>query len=534
MVTSMTNARSPRPAPLDSILLGRIEIEQGKPFTDIILRLLLIAPALSQDDRVGILVQCEGNAVLAEVCRSLFQGALDRSAARGDAVAEADRTWTTCVRINRDVVERADDACVWHETPLAARAIRDLYELLSFYGALYGQVEARASLIDILWEFARDVVPGTDKLIRRAVGLELLREGSSRLPTYRFGSNQFVDVLGVAEDHASRHLRPSTSSAPETHAEPIEDDRAGIVRLAPSVDPEPEPPEPAGVVVAPRIGGGTKGTSNRDVAAEFKDVIGRIYPLYPFPSDRRALVERAAAQAPHARRFFEDLVALQDTREHWALPPVLALGPPGGGKTTAIDDFFRSAGVHVERYACDGSSDNAAAGTPRRWNSGEVTLPLRAALTAGHANPAILWDEVNRAAGNSQSNGTLRDALTSMTERSNAVRYRDPYLEAETDLSYAQHMATANGLAGFPAQLADRFRVLHFPLPGPEHMPALARRMAVEIVRRQGLPDDVADLDRTDLAALAQNWPGGSLRSLQRLVEIAIRVRLTVPYETRH
>lgn len=524
-----------RPASLDDLLLGRLELEQGRPYVDVVLRLLRVAPSLSLKDRAGVLAECEGNSVLAEVVQSLLQGALTRAEAKGPDRADADRTWTVCVRLNWQVLHRheASGRDLWYETPVAARALRDLYELLCFYGALYGHAEARAALVDVLWDFARDVAPGTDRLVLRATGLELLSDGSPCLPSYRFGSDRFADVLGVAEDHARRHLRPE---APETHAEATDDDRAGIVRLAPSLDPEPEPPaaEPAGVVIAPRIGGGTKGTSNKDASAEFKDVIGRIYPLYPFPSDRRALVEQAAAQAPHARRFFEDLVALQDTREHWALPPVLALGPPGGGKTTALDDFFRSAGVHVERYACDGSSDNAAAGTPRRWNSGEVTLPLRAALTAGHANPAVLWDELNRAAGNSQSNGTLRDALTSMTERSNAARYRDPYLEAETDLSHIQHMATANGLAGFPAQLADRFRVLQFPLPGPEHMPVLARRMAVEIVRRQGLPDDVAELDRTDLAALAQNWPGGSLRGLQRLVEIAIRVRLTVPYETRH
>ena len=325
------------------------------------------------------------------------------------------------------------------------------------------------------------------------------------------------------------------------HAEAIEDDRAGLARIPASapeqgeLEPEPVAVPPGHVLVVPRIGGGTKGQSNRDAAAELKGVLGVPLPLYPFPRDRRALVEKAAAEAPHARAFFERLVALQDGREHWALPPVLALGDPGGGKTSALDAFLRGAGVYVERFACDGSSDSAAAGTPRRWLSSEVCLPLRATMTAMHANPAVLWDEINRAGGHRQgSGGTLRDALTSLTEPVNASRYRDPFVEAEVDISHVLHLATANSLIGVAPQVADRFTVLEFPLPTKQHLPVLARRMALDIVRRQGLPDEEGELDRAEIQALSEHWSGGSLRGLKKLVEVAVRARLTAPYETHH
>jgi len=334
--------------------------------------------------------------------------------------------------------------------------------------------------------------------------------------------------------------RAGRAAARETHADAIDDDRPPN-RLKPSVPdqgPEPDAPAvvpPGHVVVIPRMGGGSRGMAHKDVAAELKGVLGVPLPLYVFPSDRRALVEEAASEAPHARAFFERLVALQDTREHWALPPVLALGAPGGGKTTALDAFFRGAGVHVARYACDGSSDNAAAGTPRRWTSTEVNFPLRTAMDAGHANPACLWDEVNRAGGHRQgSGGTLRDALASFLEPANSCRYRDPCVEGEVDISYVLHVATANGTDGIAAQVLDRLTVLEFPLPGRHHMPVLARRMAVDIVRRQGLPDEEGELDRAELRALSEHWPGGSLRGLKRLVEVAVRARLTAPYATRH
>ncbi|MET7242945.1 AAA family ATPase, partial [Methylobacterium sp. EM32] len=336
-----------------------------------------------------------------------------------------------------------------------------------------------------------------------------------------------AEILGTRQGAAVRP-RP-------THAEMIEDDRAGLV-LGEEPDPEPEPePEPQapGVVLIHRLGGGARGTSNREVQAEYKDVVGRAFPLYAFPQDRRALVEEAAAEAPYARRFFEELVALQDGREHWALPSFLVIGGPGGGKTTAIDGIFRRCGLHVERVACDTSSDAAAAGTPRRWSSGEINLPLRASLLSGYANPVVLWDEISRAGGHTRgSGGTLRDALTTLLEPANSSRYRDPYLEADVDISHVIHAATANSTDGIAPQVLDRLRVLRFPLPGPEHMPVLARRMALDIVRRQGLPDDHGELDRSDLRSLAEHWQGGSLRALRRFVEVAVRFRLTGPYES--
>lgn len=366
---------------------------------------------------------------------------------------------------------------------------------------------------------------GARSLLARWGEIGTCRPGSPPLCVVQRALDLGAEILGTRQGAAVRP-RP-------THAEMIGDDRPGPVSYD---DPAPEPePQAPGVVLIHRIGGGVRGMSNREVQNEYKDVVGKVFPLYTFPQDRRALVEEAAAEAPHARRFFEELVALQDTREHWALPPFVAIGDPGGGKTTAIDGFFRQCGLHVERVACDTSSDAAAAGTPRRWSSGEINLPLRASLLSGYANPVVLWDEISRAGGHTRgSGGTLRDALTTLLEPANSCRYRDPYLEADVDISPVIHAATANGTDGIASQVLDRLRVLRFPLPGPQHMPVLARRMALDIVRRQGLPDDHGELDRSDLRSLSEHWQGGSLRALRRFVEVAVRVRLTGPYETRH
>ncbi|MDO9428191.1 MAG: hypothetical protein Q7T93_15345 [Methylobacterium sp.] len=415
----------------------------------------------------------------------------------------------------------------WWEA--AARTLVYLIEM--------GRPEFMEPAREVAQTYTRDASAGAPEHLL-AYGLTLLEPAYLRVR--RRGEPAYARQRAVDQARVALGMR-------ETHAEAMHDDRptgglAGLSVTAPSAvemieaaRAEVEPVPPGRVVVIHRIGGGTSGQTAKDVMSQFKDVTGVAMPLYRFPTDRQAMVEVEAAAAPHARRFFEDLVALQDTREHWAIPPVVAVGDPGGGKTTALDGFFRRNGLHVARYACDGSSDNAAAGTPRRWTSTEVNFPLRTIVEARHANPVCLWDEVNRAGGHRQgSGGTLRDALTSFLEPENARRYRDPCIEADVDICHVIHACTANGTDGIANQVLDRLRVLHFPLPGPQHMPVLARRMALEIARAQGLPDDHGELDRSDLLALAENWPGGSLRGLRRLVEVAVRARLTAPFETRH
>lgn len=386
---------------------------------------------------------------------------------------------------------------------------------------------------EVAQTYARDASAGAPEHLL-AYGLTLL--DPAYLALRRRGEPAYARQRAVDQARIALGMR-------ETHAEAMDDDKpTGIARLpvaAPSaaelIETARAEAVPHGhVIVLPRVGGGSKGAVNKDANAEFKGLLGVPLPLYPFPKDRQALIEEHAEKAPHARQFFEDLVGMQGPEEHLAIRPFVAIGAPGGGKTTSLDGFFRSLGVRVERYACDGSADNAAAGTPRRWTSGEVDFPLRTILDSGFANPVCQWEEVNRAGGHRQgSGGTLRDSLTSFFEVQNARRYRDPYVEAEVDISHVVHACTANGKNGIATQVLDRLRVLHFPLPGPQHMPVLARRMAVEIARAQGLPDDHGELDRSDLLALAENWPGGSLRGLRRLVEVAVRVKLVAPYETR-
>ena len=153
---------------------------------------------------------------------------------------------------------------------------------------------------------------------------------------------------------------------------------------------------------------------------------------------------------------------------------------------------------------------------------------MRACLTAGYANPVVLWDEISRAGGHTRgSGGTLRDALTTLLEPANSCRYRDPYLQADVDLSRVQWILTANSLDSIPRPLLDRCLILRLDEPGPQHLRQLATSILAEVRADRGLDELWApSFDGVEWAALEANWAkGGSLRALRRLVETVLDAR---------
>lgn len=74
-------------------------------------------------------------------------------------------------------------------------------------------------------------------------------------------------------------------------------------------------------------------------------------------------------------------------------------------------------------------------------------------------------------------NGSLADALLGLLDPQVAPRWRDPFIEVPVDLSGVIWLATVNDIGGLPRSLRDRFLVVSFPAPGPEHLACLARRL---------------------------------------------------------
>jgi ATP-dependent Lon protease len=182
-------------------------------------------------------------------------------------------------------------------------------------------------------------------------------------------------------------------------------------------------------------------------------------------------------------------------------------------------------GVAHQIYACCGVSDSSAAGTARQWTTGTPSLAVSLAARYKTAAPGIVLDEISRT-GSGRHNGSLTDALLAMVEPVSARRHLDPYLCSETDLSAVIWLATCNDLEGVPAPLRDRFRIIGFPSPTLEHMPALANAILRQAVEDVGLSAAWATgLDGVELEALAATWTNGSLRGLRKLVEGVLAAR---------
>ena len=283
----------------------------------------------------------------------------------------------------------------------------------------------------------------------------------------------------------------------------------------------------AGVVVVPGIGG-QQTAEGRRVLEAYGDLVGAELPLVPVP-DIGAIRRTLSEDYPHATSVIGAVCDELAGRGHVHLRPIILVGAPGCGKTSFAEDLMGALGLRHALYPCGGTGDAALAGNPRRWITGEPSMPV--ALMSSHrtASPGIVLDELEKA-GVGRQNGALQDALLGMLEPRTASRWLDPYLQAPVDLSHLLWVATANSLDGISPALRDRFRVVRFPEPGAVHLPALGNRLLRSALQDRGIDGRWAlPLDGTELAALAGAWRGGSLRRLARLVAGVLAERDRAP-----
>lgn len=278
------------------------------------------------------------------------------------------------------------------------------------------------------------------------------------------------------------------------------------------------PPLPEGVgIVVCRRDWSSLSTEDRKRSPHLERVANVTVPLVERP-DLVAVRRELVAEFPHAAGIVDRILRPLAGRDTVYMPPVLFVGSPGSGKSRFGRRLAESLGLHVFRV--DGGRETASSfgGCERRWNTGEACHPLAAIAQGGHANPAILLDEIEKA-GTGTQNGRLWDALLGFLERENAARYPDPFLQSSVDLSHVSYIATANRLA-IPAPLADRFRIIDFPSPKLHHLPALLPSIVADAAEEHGLGMEwIEPMTGQEIAAIERTWTNGSLRSLRRIVE---------------
>ncbi|CAO4147826.1 AAA family ATPase [Methylorubrum aminovorans] len=283
---------------------------------------------------------------------------------------------------------------------------------------------------------------------------------------------------------------------------------------------------PERVTVLDRIGEQSSASAAREAKAMLGRIEGKAIPLIAVPADLRAVEAGLVAEAPHLAALIREALSILTRRRSVGGPPLVAMGPPGSGKSRAMQRIGEGLGLPVTVFNADATSDSSFCGTPRRWSSMETAVPTAAMATSGVANPAVMIDELDKAGGATHGvGGRLYDGLHGLWSPETSRRWRDPVASAEVNESHIVYLCTANGPGAIPRSLLDRARVLQAPLPGPEHLAALAPRVAAEACASLGLHPAEATLDGDEMAMLALHWPGGSLRRLQRLVETVLVAR---------
>jgi hypothetical protein len=311
-------------------------------------------------------------------------------------------------------------------------------------------------------------------------------------------------------------LKPEVARQAEPiHASPFDEPEEN--------DPAEMDPREDGVVVVRSIGNGET-AEGRKVVAAFRNLVGVKLARVAVP-DLAGAAGKLSSSYPHAESVIRAILGMLLGRDHIALPPMILVGAPGCGKTSLAADLMDTLGIPRTVYPCGGTTDGSLAGTPRRWSTGEPSLPVSLMATHLVSSPGIILDEIDKA-GTGTQNGRLQDVLLGLLEPKTSKCWQDPYLEAAVDISHIIWIATANSIQDVTSPLLDRCRILSIPAPSVSHLSGLAQAMLRTACVERGLDSRWAfALDGEERQALATAWKGGSLRGLRRMIDCVLDAR---------
>ncbi len=373
---------------------------------------------------------------------------------------------------------------------------------------------------------------GARHLLAMPEGLGEWRPGRSPLPVIATALQVGRNALARRED------QPGSAKARLTHADKIDDDRAGIARHPPAA-PKPEPAKPAPAPEAgpaltlrvfpslrhlpqPTALARDRGDSPRALCDSVAEVA---LPLAPTP-DPAVVAATLNAAFPWAREVTEQYASDLVGAPFSMLRPRTLVGGMGGAKTSYARALLRAVGLPEVLYSAAGVMDGGNfAGASRTWSTWRLSVPAQGVLRFRLASLGCIIDEAEKA-GPSRRWGRLDETLLPFLERgSTAKAIFDPALEVPLDLSGISYILTANTRDGVSGPLLDRAPPVAWPMPRREDLPVAAAAILDELRRERGLSEAWCPaLDGNELDALSA-WRGGSLRPLRRMVETVVASR---------
>lgn len=212
--------------------------------------------------------------------------------------------------------------------------------------------------------------------------------------------------------------------------------------------------------------------------------------------------------------------------EHYHVPPVLLLGPPGIGKSAFFRRVASAYGVPCVSLdlGASGGGVFGLSGMERGWGSAHAGIVVRTIMQKRVANPLIILDEIDKATQNAETDKGrtipgAHSALLSMIEPETARSWRCPFYGIEFDLTNVSWVMTSNSLSGIPDALLSRLHVIRLDGIQAEDVPRITRLLASGRLD----PELTAFLSRT-LADRAR-YRSIDLRMILRTIEKAEEIQ---------
>lgn len=197
--------------------------------------------------------------------------------------------------------------------------------------------------------------------------------------------------------------------------------------------------------------------------------------------------------------------------ETGSMKPMLLVGEPGCGKTTAAQYMAETMGLpHFKVSAPKASTSHGLSGETRSYRGGDCGEIVRVMLTTGVRNPVLIIDEIDKVT-RAQHSAALDDELLSVCDGTHDIF--DNFIGCRFDLGQCPVVLTANDLRNVSGPLLDRCQVVRFPEADLDRLnkimeryvdcklPAYHGRVRVEESERQAL---TAALFRKDVKSIRQ------------------------------
>lgn len=185
-------------------------------------------------------------------------------------------------------------------------------------------------------------------------------------------------------------------------------------------------------------------------------------------------------QLPNFAEVLDDVkrhVALaQDSRDGLEVTPMLLLGPPGIGKTHFARQLAELLGTGMNLVPMSSMTAGwLLSGASSQWKGARPGKVFEALVEGEFANPVIVVDEIDKAAGEAQYDPL--GALYSLLEHDTAQSFTDEFAEVAIDASQVIWITTANDERSIPDPILNRMNVFEVQPPSPGQARAIALRL---------------------------------------------------------